>query len=418
MTRVPLRWAPSGQARALLGAAAVALAFAVLLRRPELLALATPALWALLTTPRTAEPGTLLFDAGPEELRAEEGVPRSLRVDLVLDRPVPALRAALALPAELADTALRAEAHRAARLDLTAEVTARRWGRHRAGPLRLDLLGAGGLRAATAVVPLSLDLLVLPAPLPVRTASAPRLLPDRVGEHVTRAAGPGVEPVAVRPFATGDAVRRVNWRVSSRRPQLHVTVPAAERSVDLVLVVDALSDVGTAPDTSLDRAVRTASGLAVRWLRDRDRVGLVVLGSTLRWLTPATGRVQQQRVAEQVLRAWAPPGQVPPQVDRVPRAALPPGAVVVLVSPLLDDRALDAVAALRERSRRLLVVDVLAGVEPQVDRRDPTGALALRLWRLERAALVHRLRTLGTPVLQPAEGGLDRLVALALRAPR
>jgi len=65
-----------------------------------------------------------------------------------------------------------------------------------------------------------------------------------------------------RAFAAGDPIRRVNWRVSSRRQQLHVTVAADERAVDLVLVVDALSDVGEPPDSSLDRAVRTAAGMA------------------------------------------------------------------------------------------------------------------------------------------------------------
>ena len=412
-----LRWRASTQAVALTLAVAVSVSLAVVTRSLELLALGVPAVWALLTVTRTAEPQAVSVDTGPREVRGREGEPMQLALMVRTAEPVGALRAELALPPELIGEA-RDQVSGAAHLELRSEVLPARWGRHRIGPLRIDLLAAGGLRAATVDVRLPVEGLVLPQPQQIRASSAPPLLPDRAGEHVTRAAGHGVEPFAVRPFATGDAVRRVNWRVSSRRGSLHVTVGAAERAVELVLVVDALSDVGGPAETSLDRAVRSAAGLAVRWLRDRDRVGLVVLGGALRWLTPATGRVQQQRVAEAVLWSWPPPGEVPPEVARVPRAALPPGAVVVVFSPLLDERALEAVAALRERTRHVLVVDVLRDAAPAVDRKDATGQLAARLWRLERDALVTQLARSGAPVLQPGLGDLDRLVALALRSAR
>jgi uncharacterized protein (DUF58 family) len=286
------------------------------------------------------------------------------------------------------------------------------------GPVRVELLSTGGLRAAIVDVPVDQQLLVLPRPMQMARASAPAVLPNRLGEHVTRSSGHGVEPLTIRAFAPGDPIRRVNWRVSSRRQQLHVTVAAAERAVELVLVVDGLSDVGRPPRTSLDTAVRAAAGMADRWLHERDRVGLVVVGAGLRWLTPMHGHSQLQRVSEAVLWASRPPGQVPPDLARVPRAALPPGAVVVFFTPLLEDRSLQAVDALRRRSSRVLVVDVLGDAAPVVDRRDQTGAAAARLWRLERYATLERLRRSGSPVLLPVEGELDRLVALALRVTR
>lgn len=417
MTTLPVRWGPSAQGRALVALAVVSLGLALALRRAELLALATPALWTLLTSPRTEEPGTVVVRVPQRELRAEEQVPFQVALTVELGAEVAYVSAVLAVPSSLAGEVVASDTG-ARSLALEGELVPERWGRHRLGLVRVELLSTGGLRSARVDVPVAHDCLVLPRPAQVARASAPALLPHRLGEHVTRAWGHGVEPVAVRAFAAGDPIRRVNWRVSSRRQQLHVTVAADERAVDLVLVVDALSDVGPPPDSSLDRAVRVAAGMAGRWLRERDRVGLVVLGGTLRWLTPANGRVHLRRVAEAVLWAWNPPGEVPPDVDRVPRAVLPPGAVAVFLTPLLDQRALAALAGLRERSARLLVVDVLGDAAPEVDRKDEVGQLAARLWRLEREATVERLRRLGTPVLQPHEGELDRLVALALRAPR
>lgn len=417
MTGARLRWGPSAQGLCLLALAAVSTGAALLTRRADLLALGVPALWSLLTPTRGSEPERVRVDSGADHLGLTEGGSGELTVAVALDLPVEHLTGRLVVPRTFTGT-VEGTAVDASRLVLTGELTAERWGRHALGPVRLDLLSTSGLRSASADVPLDLTCVVVPQPESIGSASAPRVLPNRLGEHVTRTPGHGTEPIGVRPFASGDPIRRVNWRVSSRRQQLHVTVAAAERAVDLVVVIDALSDVGVPPDTSLDRAVRLASGLATRYLRERDRVGLVVLGGALRWVTPASSGVQQQRIAEALLWAWSPPGDVPPDVDRVPRTTIPPGSVVVVLTPLLQERTLAALASLRHRSAHVLVVDVLGSARPPVGRKDVTGQLAARLWELERAATVERLRRLGTPVLQPRAGELDRLITMALRSSR
>ena len=48
-------------------------------------------------------------------------------------------------------------------------------------------------------------------------ATLPRTeLPDRLGTHLTRRVGPGVEYADVRPYLPGDQLRTINWAV--RRP--------------------------------------------------------------------------------------------------------------------------------------------------------------------------------------------------------
>ena len=409
-----LTWGPSLQARCLVLISVACLVAAIASRRVEALAVGVPSLWAVLTAVRSPEARSVQV-AAPKERRGLEGEPIELSITVRLDQPAH-LQATLALPTPLDGVVESVGWGRT--LEVAGAPVVRRWGRHRPGPLRLDLLDRSGMRGAVVDVPLSLAVLALPRPLPIADAPAPTVLPNRLGEHVTRSVGSGIEPVGVRAFTPGDSLRRINWRVSSRRQQVHVTLTAAERSLELVVVVDALTDVGGPPDTTLDRAVRTTAGLAQRYLRERDRVGLVVLGGALRWLTPATGRVQTQRVAEAVLMAWAPPGEVPPDVMRVPRVVLPDGAVVILVSPLVEDRALLAVEALQRRASRVLVVDVLREEGPEVERRDDVGAVALRLWRLERQAAITRLRRSGVPVLQAHNAELERLLALAMRLSR
>lgn len=417
MTTRALPWGPSRQGLALLAVAAVPVTGALLAREPYLLSLGVPALWSLLTTARTAEPPSVTVLPGASAIGSVEEQPVALGLSLTLPTEVLHVEAAAALPPSF-EGRLEGGGYAAQALSVEAEVVPHRWGRKVLGPLRVQVLSTGGLRSATVDVPLSHEVYVLPQPARMATASAPLVLPNRLGEHVTRAAGHGVEPMSVRAFAPGDALRRVNWRVSSRRQQLHVTVSAAERVVELVVVVDALSDVGTAPGTSLDVAVRLAAGLAERWLAERDRVGLLVIGAGLRWLLPTHGRSQLQKVAAAVLWASRPPGQVSPDLRNLPRQVVPPGAVVVFLSPLLEEQSLEALAALRERSRRVIVVDVLGDSVPATDKGDPTSQLAARLWKLDREATVERLRRLGNPVLTPEDGQLDRLIALALRVTR
>src|SRR4029077_16719629 len=73
-----------------------------------------------------------------------------------------------------------------------------------------------------------------------------------------------------------------------------------------------------------------------------------------------------------------------PDLDRVPRTALPPRALVILFSPLLDRRALSAVTDLRQRGVSLVIVDgrppraVVFFSPPLPDRRARSGVTDLR----------------------------------------
>jgi len=144
--------------------------------------------------------------------------------------------------------------------------------------------------------------------------------------------------------------------------------------------------------------VRGAAGTAQAYLQNHDRPGVVALAGMLRWLRPDVGERQFYRIVEQVLDVRGPESFVTPEVSRLPRTALPPWALVVLFSPLLDPRVLEVIQDLRERGYPLVVVDVLA-VEPHPAAPSSVTPLALRLWRLDRLALRRELAELGVPVV-------------------
>jgi uncharacterized protein (DUF58 family) len=238
---------------------------------------------------------------------------------------------------------------------------------------------------------------VFPHPPPTRATLLPADLLRRIGEHTATAPGAGIEFFGIRGYQPGDRLRDLNWAVTSRLGQPYVNQRAALRAADLVIMIDAFSDVGPPGDTSLDLAVRGAAGLATAYLRVGDRAGVVVLGGVLNWLAPSPGNRQFFRIVEMAFGVRFPSEAIP-DLDRVPRSALPPRALVVLFSPLLDRRALNAVTDLRQRGVPLVIVDVLTR-EPPAEQRQPLSRLAVRLWRLDRGALRARLTGLGVPVL-------------------
>jgi uncharacterized protein (DUF58 family) len=97
-------------------------------------------------------------------------------------------------------------------------------------------------------------------------------------------------------------------------------------------------------------------------------------------------------------------------ISRLPRAALPPGALIIVFSPLLDIRLVETLRDLRERGFTLLIVDVLNAVpEGGTDR---IAGLARRIWRMEQQAIRFSLRELGIPVVHwDGEQSLDEPLA-------
>ena len=199
----------------------------------------------------------------------------------------------------------------------------------------------------------------------------------------------------------GDRVRRINWRASARRGELWVNEQHPERNVDVVLFVDSFAEVRRGSASTLDLAVRAAATLAARYTKRRDRVGLVSFGGYLRWLEPGGGLVQLYRIVDALLDTEITLSHAWKEIDHVPTRTLPPQALVVALTPLLDDRSIRALLDLRARGFDLDVIELspAAYVDPGTTEAEQ---LAYRLWRLQREALRSRFHAAGVPVVRVA----------------
>jgi uncharacterized protein (DUF58 family) len=300
-------------------------------------------------------------------------------------------------------------------------VTPERWGRREIGTLDLVLRDRWRLAEGHLTVNLpALD--CYPAPAQQRTQVVLSRLPNRLGEHVARTFGEGIEFAGVREYAPGDRQRSINWPASTRRGRLQVNTFAAERSQDVVLLVDGTSDVGEPGSSALDLALRGAAAAARAYLDARDRVGVITYQwGSVGWLGPGLGRRQVYRIIDSMLAsergAAGPAGSAEgTSMRRLPRAALPPGSLVVVFSPLLDQRFVEILRDMRERGFTMLVVDVL-NADPPVRPRS-TDRMARRIWRMEQEAIRFSLRELGVPVVHwDGTASLDLPLARYTRRP-
>jgi uncharacterized protein (DUF58 family) len=372
---------------------------ALVTRRPELAALGAPFLLVL--------GAGLLTDTDPE-LRASVRVDHdrlveddelTVEIDLEAAHTIARLELLLELPAGLVVTegdnpvAVRVAGPRTVSLRLRAE----RWGAYTVGDLTVrarDPLGlfarCGRIRAATPVK-------AYPTQESLRRLLRPAETQLYSGDELARTKGEGLEFADLRPFMFGDRVRRINWRASARRGELWVNDRHPERNTDVIVFLDTFDEAGKGDRSTLDLAVRAAAAIVDRYFRRRDRVGLVAFGGALRWLFPASGTVQLYRIVDALIDTEIVLSYTWRGVDVIPQRTLTPKALVIALTPLLDERAAGALIDLRARGFDLAIVEI-SPIPFVVPGRLEHEQLAYEIWKLRREALRGQYERAGVPV--------------------
>jgi uncharacterized protein (DUF58 family) len=401
-TEVELRWRPSPLTRAVVTCAAAALAVALIGGYWQLVAFTAPLVGVLVSIGWQREVPRVHVHAEPGSQRCFESEETRLSVWAV---------------AETSDVAvdLKLEALDGMRLETvepvspqrhTVAVAADKWGRY---PIvaRVNVVARGGLLLGTGVADAA-AVFVFPLVSPQSTAIPRTELLDRLGTHLTRHIGPGVEYADVRRYVPGDQLRTVNWPVSARRGSLHVTERLTDRAADVVVLIDGYPQPPGPATEATDRVVRGAVQVVQSALRSGDRAGVVALGDRHpRWLGADIGRRQFYRILDAVLAAGdgfeATPGTL------APRAAIPPGSIVIAFSTLLDTEFALALIDLRKRGHTVVAVDVLEGA-PFEEERDQ---LVARMWSLQRSFMYRDMGTIGVDVVSwRGDATLDQAMQL------
>jgi len=264
---------------------------------------------------------------------------------------------------------------------------------------RLKATDPFGLFEARLTVPGDRALLVRPAIQKLRRLYLrPQRVGAQAGAYSARVGGPGIEFYGIRSYSPGDPWRWISWKVSGRFPgNLFINEFEQDRMAQVGLIVDARSrsNAGPGEQSALAHSIQAAASFSELLLSQGNQVGLLVYGGHLDWTVPGTGKVQRERILHALARASHGQSQIFDQLRHLPSRLFPPHTQLILFSPLLRT---DVPDLLRLRARRypLLVISpdqVALEARSLPDR--PDADLALRLARVEQAAISRRLAHAG-----------------------
>jgi uncharacterized protein (DUF58 family) len=374
--------------------------------RAELVVLATPFVLVLAAGLLAGGPPGLDVAVRVGAARVMEGDHVAVEIGLEADSRIDRLEIGLAVPRDAvpaSDTSFGLTLRGGERRDLTATLRFPRWGVYRVGRVGLAAFDRLGLFVAERELPAAHLVRVYPREERLRGIVRPRETQAYVGNFVARHKGEGIEFADLRLYQPGDRVRRVNWKATARRGALVVNEEHPERNSATVLLLDSFAEARLGGAGTLDQAVRATAAIADAYLRRRDQVGLLSFGGSVNWLEPALGTVQLYRITEALLDTEVVLSYVWRDIRVIPTHALPPKALVLGLTPLLDPRMVDALVDVRGRGADVAAVEIAPEPFIRVEE-DEQAQLAYRIWKLRRAAVRSRFRRLGVSVVHWRHG--------------
>jgi uncharacterized protein (DUF58 family) len=275
-----------------------------------------------------------------------------------------------------------------------------RWGLAEVGPLAVRATTPFALVRSEQQIEVRALTRILPTEPTLRELVRPLETQLFAGNQRARAKqSDGIEFADLREYQPGDRPRSINWRASARRGELQTNQRHLERNADVTILLDSFGNGARGSGATFDDAVRAASALVRHSVAQRDRVGLINLGGTVRWVDLRSGMRQLYQIVGTLLESEVARRTYGEQLGVVPRRVLSPGALVIALTPLLDERSVDILLDLRARGYDLVVVEVVA--EPRLGAgADAEEEAALRLWRVVREALRARFLRNGIPIVR------------------
>lgn len=289
-----------------------------------------------------------------------------------------------------------------------------RRGAYAFGPLTLRIRGARDLVIRQRTLALDDPLRVYPniRALRIHDLAARRQMRDVTGARRTRRPGDGGEFERLREYTPDDEYRRIDWKATARRGKPVVRAFEAERSWNVLLLLDAgrLMAAPAGDLTKLDAAVNAALLVGHVGARRGDRVGLLAFADRVEAFVPPASGPKQEGVLLEALYALRAHETATDYVAalRALAAHRPSRSLVVLLTDITDAETpqtllptLNAVAA---RHRVVVVtlrdpeLDALAALPAADATAVYTRVAAERLAR-ERSLLLRQIAGRGVETL-------------------
>ena len=235
------------------------------------------------------------------------------------------------------------------------------------------------------------------------------------GPIPSRKGGVGIDFFSIREYQPGDPLRWINWKVSARHFQeLFTTSYEQERIADAGIILDARerSNVKASTNTLFEYSVQAAAALSSAFLKDGNRVALLIYGWGIDCVFPGYGKIQQERILNSLARAQTGFNFALETLSNLPNRFFPSGSQLVYISPL-QQNDVPILIKLHQHGYSILVispnpVENETTVHSTDSRRK---SFAVRINRLERELQFLRLRQGGVRVIDwPLDQPFDRII--------
>ncbi len=260
-----------------------------------------------------------------------------------------------------------------------------------------------GLIEARLALPAASALRVLPEiskirPFPLRTQ---RTLPS-AGSIPARRGGSGTDFWGLREYHPGDPLQRLDWRLTARHPRQFFTKEFEQEALaDIGLILDARgrTNVQQGEDSLFEHSARAAVSLSEIFLRQGNRVSLLIWGDPVVTLFPGYGKVQLNRILQAMACVIPAYDGSLDDLHFVPVQMFSSHSLILIISPLAaNDWQL--FPRLRAYGYQVLLIspDPLNYIKPSL-RVDRLSEIACRLARLDRQKEITKIRQLWIPVI-------------------
>jgi len=243
------------------------------------------------------------------------------------------------------------------------QLTCRRRGVYKLGPLVARWGDPFGLTQREAVLAEPFELLVHPAVEHVQDRPLTRLFEDPpIRPPVSKPWPEGLEFYGMHDYTPGDDIRRVVWRAFARTGRL--LVREAEQGITdkitIVLDLDRRNHSTGEVSESLEAGVKAAASLGIRHLREGYSVTLE--GNAERLLPPARGGNSQMLLLDALARVQLQRQTI---IDPIMRLVSDQSrdAHIVIITPRLDQEAASRLDLLLQRGVSVLVAALMWGDE-------------------------------------------------------
>jgi uncharacterized protein (DUF58 family) len=195
-------------------------------------------------------------------------------------------------------------------------------------------------------------------------------------------------------------MRWINNRADARFPgSLYVNEFEQERVADIGITLDVQRAIAMCRATVIccSSIVQAAVALADALIGQGNRVGLLIYGHAIEWTFPGYGKIQREKVLRALAQARTGDRAALASLADIPTRLFPARSQIILISPLQPGDAMP-ILHMRAHGYEVLVISP-DPVAFEANVFGPRAALAVRIARIERQALLQRLYLAGVRVV-------------------